>query len=103
MRCEASIPAFSRISSAEARPIPKMYVNPISTFLSFGRSIPEIRAIGRLALTLLVLRIALADDASHAVALDNLAVLTDRLHAATYFHGTPIIAERGIFRSSHLE
>jgi hypothetical protein len=36
-----------------------------------------------------MLWIALADDASHAVALDNLAVLTDRLHAATDFHGTP--------------
>jgi hypothetical protein len=41
-----------------------------------------------LALTLLVLGIALADDASHAVALDDLAVLADRLHAAANFHGT---------------
>lgn len=33
-----------------------------------------------------MLRVALADDASHAVALDNLAVLTDRLHACANFH-----------------
>ena len=38
------------------------------------------------ALALLVLGIALADDASHAVALDNLAMLADRLHARAYFH-----------------
>jgi hypothetical protein len=50
------------------------------------------------ALTLLVLWIALADDASHAVALDNLAVLADRLHAAADFHGTTIDAKREIFR-----
>ena len=40
-----------------------------------------------LALTLLVLGIALADDASHTVALNDLAVLTNRLHAAANFHG----------------
>jgi len=45
-----------------------------------------------------MLGIALADDASHAVALDNLAVLTDRLHAAADFHGTTIDAKREIFR-----
>jgi hypothetical protein len=50
------------------------------------------------ALTLLVLGIALADDASHAVALDNLAVLTDRLDAAADFHETTIDAKREIFR-----
>jgi hypothetical protein len=33
-----------------------------------------------------VLWIALADDASHALSLDDLAVLTDRLHAAANFH-----------------
>src|ERR1035437_1449562 len=55
------------------------------------------------ALTLLMLRIALADDASHALALDNLAVLTNRLHAASDFHSDTIIAKREIFRSSHLE
>src|SRR5579884_4071206 len=62
-----------------------MYVKPISTFLSRGRSTPAIRAIGS-ALTLFMLGVALADDASHAVALDNLAVLTDRLHACANFH-----------------
>jgi hypothetical protein len=35
-----------------------------------------------------MLGVALADDASHAVALDNLAVLTDRLHACANFHKT---------------
>jgi hypothetical protein len=33
-----------------------------------------------------MLWIALADDASHALSLDDLAVLTDRLHAAANFH-----------------
>jgi hypothetical protein len=39
-----------------------------------------------LALPLFVLWIALADDASHALSLDDFAVLTDRLHAAANFH-----------------
>ena len=39
-----------------------------------------------LTLLLLVLWIALADDASHALSFDDLAVLTDRLHAAANFH-----------------
>jgi len=39
-----------------------------------------------LALTLLVLGVALANDSRHAVALDHLAVLADRLHAGAYFH-----------------
>jgi len=43
------------------------------------------RAI-ELALTLLVLGVALADDSRHAVALDHLAVLADRLHAGADFH-----------------
>jgi hypothetical protein len=38
-----------------------------------------------------MLGIALADDASHAVALDNLAVLADRLHAAADFHRNTIM------------
>src|SRR6185503_2400445 len=33
-----------------------------------------------------MLGVALADDASHAVALHNFAVLTDRLHACANFH-----------------
>jgi hypothetical protein len=33
-----------------------------------------------------VLWIALADNASHALSLDDLAVLTDRLDAAANFH-----------------
>ncbi len=44
-----------------------------------------------------MLWIALADDASHAVALDNLAVLTDRLHAAADFHKNTIGAKREVF------
>src|SRR5690349_10203087 len=35
-----------------------------------------------------MLWIALADDASHAVALHDFAVLTDRLDAAANFHGS---------------
>jgi hypothetical protein len=38
-----------------------------------------------------MLWIALADDASHAVALDNLAVLADRLDAAADFHENTIM------------
>jgi hypothetical protein len=38
------------------------------------------------ALPLLVLGVSLADDPSDAVALDHLAVLANRLHAAPYFH-----------------
>jgi len=34
-----------------------------------------------------MLRVAFADDASHAVALHDFAVLADRLHACAYFHG----------------
>jgi hypothetical protein len=41
-----------------------------------------------LALTLLMLGIALADNASHAVALHNFAMLTDRLHACANLHKT---------------
>ncbi len=40
-----------------------------------------------LALTLLVLGIALADHASDTIALDHLAMLADRLHAGADFHG----------------
>jgi hypothetical protein len=39
-----------------------------------------------LALPLLVLGIALADDASYACTLDDLAVLADRLDAGTNLH-----------------
>jgi hypothetical protein len=38
------------------------------------------------ALTLLVLGVSRANDANHALALDHLAVLADRLDAASYFH-----------------
>ena len=38
------------------------------------------------ALPLLVLGVSRADDANHALALYHLAVLTDRLDAAAYFH-----------------
>ena len=61
-------------------------VRPISTFLSRGRSTPANTRHG-LALPLLMLGVALADDANHAVPLDHLAVLADRLHAAANFHG----------------
>ena len=38
------------------------------------------------ALPLLVLWISAANDPNHALALDHLAVLADRLDAASYFH-----------------
>ena len=47
------------------------------------------------ALALLVLGIALADDASHAITLDHLAVLADRLHAAADFHEDTIVQNVG--------
>jgi hypothetical protein len=40
------------------------------------------------ALPLLVLRVALANDASDAAALHDLAMLADGLHAAADFHRT---------------
>jgi hypothetical protein len=39
------------------------------------------------ALPLLVLGVALADDPRNSVALDHLAMLADRFHAAANFHG----------------
>ena len=44
-----------------------------------------------------MLGVALADDASHAVALDNLAVLADRLHAAADFHEDTVVQNVGFF------
>jgi len=46
-----------------------------------------------------MLGIALADDASHAIALDNLAMLADRLDAAADFHERSTSREK-IFKSS---
>src|SRR5689334_19581205 len=63
-----------------------MYVRPISTRFSRGRSTPEIRAI-RSALPLLVFWIALADHASDTAAHDHLAVLANRLDARSNLHG----------------
>src|SRR4051794_25690070 len=73
------------ILRARLRPMPKMYVSPISTFFSRGRSTPEIRAILS-ALPLLMLGITLADDPHHAIPLDHLAVLADGFHARPNFH-----------------
>jgi hypothetical protein len=66
------------------RPIPKMYVSPISTRFSRGRSMPEILAIlmrpshwvnpSTLALSLFMLRIR-ADDPNHAFAANDFASL----------------------------
>src|SRR5262245_61520621 len=85
-----STPAVSRIFCELGRPMPKMYVRPISTRLLGGRSTPLIRAIllnlYPLSLTLLVLRV-LADDADHAGAPDHLALRADLLDGRTDFHG----------------
>jgi hypothetical protein len=43
------------------------------------------------ALTLLVLWISAANDPNHALALDHLAVLADRLDAASYFPTAPYV------------
>src|ERR1051326_3925659 len=81
-----SPPDFSMILRARLRPMQKIYVRPISTFFSRGRSTPEIRAMYVSALSLLVLGVSLADDAHHATALHDLAVLADWLHARPNFH-----------------
>ena len=49
-----------------------------------------------LALTLLVLGVALADDARNALALDHLAVLTNGFDAATNFHGRSYARPNGV-------
>src|SRR5262249_52055116 len=72
--------AFPRIVTARERPIPKMYVRPISTRLLGGRSTPAIRATSRLlsALALLVLRV-LAHYPHDTLALHDLALVADLL------------------------
>ena len=45
-----------------------------------------------------MLRVAFADNASHAVALHNFAMLTDRLHACANFH-----RRSGQFRTKKLQ
>src|SRR5438552_11386212 len=95
--------AFPRMSFERERPMPKMYVSPISTRLLRGRSTPAIRAMfspcwvlraaccvlstqhsalstqhSFLSLTLLVLRVV-ADDADHALTADDLALGTNLL------------------------
>src|SRR5512141_703454 len=61
-----------------------MYVKPISTRFSRGRSTPAMRAI--LALPLLVLGGPRTDDARHTPTLDHAAALADRLDTRTYLH-----------------
>src|SRR5215216_1374475 len=83
-------PVSSRIFFAVDWPIPKMYVSPISIRLLRGRSTPAIRAMA-LPLPLLVPRVLLADDPNDAPATDHLAMLTDRLDAATHLHERPLV------------
>src|SRR3954466_6284264 len=62
-----------------------MYVRPISTRLLRGMLAPEMRAIVRLPLPLLV-ALVLADDKDPAVAPDDLALLAHRLDRRSYLH-----------------
>src|SRR5690348_2368038 len=73
-----------RIFCAVGRPIPKMYVRATSTRFSRGMSTPAMRAIVRLPLPLLVLRVR-ADDHHGAVAPDDLAVVAARLDGSPDF------------------
>src|SRR5690606_28705931 len=64
-------------------------------YLLVSREIDACNTCHVAALTLLVLGIAAADDSCHAVPLDHLAVLTNRLDAAADFHGrAPDISNR---------
>src|SRR3954451_6017236 len=62
-----------------------MYVRPISTRLLRGMLTPEMRAMVRLPLPLLV-ALVLADDKDPAVAPDDLALLAHRLDRRSYLH-----------------
>jgi hypothetical protein len=62
-----------------------MYVRPISTRLLRGMLTPEMRAIARLALPLLV-ALVLADHEHPAVTPDDLALLAHRLDRRSYLH-----------------
>src|SRR5450759_5131340 len=75
--------AAERMRLEAGRPIPKMYVKPISTRLLRGRSTPAIRAI--LSLPLFVLRI-FADHPQHALAADRLAFCANLLDGCPDFH-----------------
>src|SRR5580658_730457 len=69
-----------------------MYVSAISSRFSRGMSTPEIRATW-LTLPLLVPRVR-ADDEDPAVPADHLALLADRFHAGTNFHGCLTLVPR---------
>src|SRR5258706_16345411 len=69
--------AVFRILFELGRPMPKMYVSPISTRLLGGRSTPAIRAMC-LSLPLLVF-LVFADDPHHAGAANHLALAADFL------------------------
>src|SRR2546427_10439403 len=81
------------------RPIPKMYVRPISTLLFSGRSTPAIRAIWSLSsslpLSLLVLGNR-ADDPHDPVAPHDLAFHADSLHRRSDFHDLSLILWRRV-------
>src|SRR5829696_1542468 len=79
-------PASPRSLLEVARPMPKMYVRPISTRLFSGMLMPAIRAIAcALPLPLLVTGVR-ADDQHAPVAADDLALLAHRLDRRSYLH-----------------
>src|SRR5215510_4255677 len=86
-RLSTSTPASPRILFDRERPIPKIYVRPISARLFAGRSTPAMRAIlpPCLTLPLLVLRVS-ADHPDHASAVNNLAIVTHFLYRCPDLH-----------------
>jgi hypothetical protein len=72
-------------SSRQSAPDPED-VRQADLDLLLTREIHPSNTSHELTLLLLVLWIALADDASHALSFDDLAVLTNRLDAAANFH-----------------
>src|SRR5215207_3595155 len=80
------MPSSARSLFDWERPIPKMYVRPISTRLFSGMLMPAMRAIAcALPLPLLVTGVR-ADDQHAPVATNDLALLAHRLDRRSYLH-----------------
>src|SRR5208283_5914320 len=81
-----------------------MYVRPISARLRAGRSTPAMRAIGfpLLPLPLLVLGVG-ADHPHHALAVDDLALVTNLFNRRPDFHRSalPDNSNRSTLQHSH--
>src|ERR1700682_2470710 len=100
-------PAASQMREARLFPMPKMWVNPMTTCLFIGMLMPAIRAIyfstsahekkrisilenhleiNLLALALRMRGVRRADDVNDAAAPHDFAVLTNLFHRRTNFH-----------------